>query len=65
MKEGPTSFLRFSIPCYRQNIYYDVAFDDIIGISVPHLTNYLERYLNGEDVHCTVSIFIHYIKYMY
>lgn len=56
MKEGPMSFLRFSIPCYRQNIYYDVAYDDIIGISVPHLTTYLEKYLNGDDVHRTVSI---------
>ncbi|KAF0760101.1 ATP-dependent DNA helicase Q5-like [Aphis craccivora] len=53
IKESPTSFLRFSIPCYRQNIYYDVAYDDIIGISVPHLTKYLERYLNGDDVHRT------------
>ncbi|XP_060844816.1 ATP-dependent DNA helicase Q5-like [Rhopalosiphum padi] len=51
IKDDPTSSFRFSIPSYRRNIFYDVALDDIIGISVPHLTKFLDRYLNGKDVY--------------
>ncbi|XP_025198080.1 ATP-dependent DNA helicase Q5-like [Melanaphis sacchari] len=51
IRDDPTCFIKFSIPVFRPNIYYDVIQDDIFGISIPHLTKYLEEYLNGDNIY--------------
>ncbi|KAL5237850.1 hypothetical protein ACI65C_005260 [Semiaphis heraclei] len=50
IKDDPKISIRFSIPCYRPNLFYDVVQDDIHGVSVHHLKIFIDNYLTEENV---------------
>lgn len=41
--------LTFKTPCFRENIFYDVIFDDNIRDSYEHLKDFVLECLEGED----------------
>lgn len=46
-----TPVSKFSTPCFRSNLYYDVVFDDAIGNSYQHLKEFIDQCLS-DDVNC-------------
>ncbi|XP_060858504.1 ATP-dependent DNA helicase Q5-like isoform X1 [Metopolophium dirhodum] len=50
IKDDPKTCVRFSIPCYRPNLFYDVVQDNTNGVSVPHLKIFIDKYLTEEIV---------------
>lgn len=56
IEDDPKTCIRFSIPCYRPNLFYDVIQDNINGVSVPHLKNFIDKYLAEGNVNLGVSI---------
>jgi len=64
IKDDPKTCVRFSIPCYRPNLFYDVVQDNTNGISVPHLKIFIDKYLTEEIVSLGVSIlFLQYTRF--
>lgn len=56
IKDDPKISIRFSIPCYRPNLFYDVVQDDINGVSVSHLKIFIDNYLTEINMNPGVSI---------
>ncbi|XP_022173123.1 ATP-dependent DNA helicase Q5-like isoform X2 [Myzus persicae] len=50
MKKDLKTSIRFSIPCHRPNLFYDVVQDNINGVSVPHLKSFIDKYLTEENM---------------
>lgn len=46
-----TPVSKFSTPCFRSNLFYDVVFDDIIGNSYQHLKEFIDQCL-CDDINC-------------
>jgi len=64
IKDDPKTCVRFSIPCYRPNLFYDVVQDNTNGVSVPHLKKFIDEYLTEENLSLGVSIlFLQYIRF--
>ncbi|XP_050435880.1 ATP-dependent DNA helicase Q5 isoform X2 [Adelges cooleyi] len=40
---------KFTTPCFRSNLYYDVIFDDTISNSYQHLKEFIDQCLNDDD----------------
>lgn len=55
IKDDPKTSIRFSIPCHRPNLFYDVIQDNINGVSIPHLKTFINKYLTEENVNHGVS----------
>lgn len=45
-----TPVTRFSNPCFRPNLFYDVIFDDVIENSYNHLIEFIDQCLMEENV---------------
>lgn len=43
-----TPVSKFTTPCFRSNLFYDVIFDDIIGNSYQHLKEFIDQCLFEE-----------------
>ena len=56
IEDDPKTCVRFSIPCFRPNLFYDVVQDNTNGVSVPHLKIFIDKYLTEENVSLEVSI---------
>lgn len=46
-----TPVSKFSTPCFRSNLYYDVIYDDAIGNSYQHLKEFIDHCL-CDDLDC-------------
>lgn len=46
-----TPVSKFSTPCFRSNLYYDVIFDDTVVNSYKHLKDFIDQCL-CDDVNC-------------
>lgn len=40
-----TPVSKFSMPCFRSNLYYDVIFEDAIGNNYQHLKEFIDQCL--------------------